>query len=73
MKAIAFASTKISSDKRGNPRVWIEGKKLERAGFTPQARYRLSVDDAARRLTLELDKNGDRLVSRRHQIGRAHV
>lgn len=69
MKAIAFASTKISSDKRGNPRVWIEGKKLERAGFAPQARYKLSVDAAARRLTLELDKNGDRLVSQRHRRG----
>lgn len=69
MNAIAFASTKVSSDKRGNPRVWIEGKKLERAGFAPQARYRLSVDAAARRLTLELDKNGDRLVSRRHRRG----
>ena len=69
MKTIAFASTKISSDKRGNPRVWIEGKKLARAGFSPQARYRLSVDASARRLTLELDKDGDRLVSQRHRRG----
>lgn len=69
MQAIAYASTKLSSDKRGNPRVWIEGKKLERAGFSPQARYKLSVDAAARRLTLELDKNGDRLVSQRHRRG----
>ena len=38
----AIATTKLASDKRGNPRIWIEGRKLEAAGFLPQSRYRMA-------------------------------
>lgn len=69
MQTIGFASTRVGSDKRGNPRLWIEGRKLERAGFSPQARYRMTVDADARRITLELAKDGDRMVSRRERRG----
>lgn len=68
-KSIGYASTRVGADKRGNPRLWIEGRKLERAGFSPQARYRMTIDADARRITLELAKDGDRMVSRRQRHG----
>lgn len=66
---IAMSSSKLGRDKRGTPRIWIEGSKLQRAGFTPAARYRMSVDEKRREITLELDPAGDRTVSRRARRG----
>lgn len=68
-KSMSFATTKLASDKRGNPRIWIEGRKLETAGFLPQARYRMTVDKEACRIVLALDSHGDRTVSRRKRRG----
>lgn len=65
----AIATTRLASDKRGNPRIWIEGRKLRSAGFLPQSRYRMTIDADARRITLALDDNGDRTVSRRKRRG----
>lgn len=70
MTAIAHATTKLASDKRGNPRIWLEGRKLAQAGFTPQARYRMTIDADKRRIELTVAKDGDRTVSRRSRGGR---
>lgn len=63
MQALSVA--KIGSDKRGTARIWLEGRRLERAGFIPAARYEISFDEATRSITLSLAANGDRMVSRK--------
>lgn len=70
MTSTAIATTKLAKDKRGNPRIWIEGRKLEQAGFKPQARYRMTIDTDNRRIVLALAKDGDRTVSRRARRGK---
>lgn len=68
-RSISIATTRLSSDKRGNPRIWIEGKKLEKSGFLPSRRYKMTVDETGMKVTLELDNEGDRMVSRRSRHG----
>jgi DNA (cytosine-5)-methyltransferase 1 len=62
---LASSTTKIGTGRRGSPRVWLEGRRLERSGFVPSARYEISFDDTGRTVTLRLAANGDRMVSRR--------
>lgn len=64
-----YAVTKIT-EQRGKPRIWIEGSRLELAGFTPARRYTVQVDAEACRLTLRIAEEGDRLVSRRESAGK---
>lgn len=66
---LAHGMTKIGSDKRGNPRIWIEGKKLEQAGFTPQARYQMKIDTHRMRIELKVNPEGHRIVSHRQRRG----
>jgi len=66
---LAHGMTKIGSDKRGNPRIWIEGKKLEQAGFTPQARYQMKIDTEKMRIELRVNPEGHRIVSHRQRRG----
>ncbi|MBS7671421.1 DNA cytosine methyltransferase [Croceicoccus gelatinilyticus] len=68
-RRIATASSKLGRDKRSNPRIWLEGRKLEKAGFNPQVRYTMTIDEASRQIVLELDPAGDRIVSRRARRG----
>lgn len=63
MQALTIA--RLGSNKHGTPRVWLEGRRLVAAGFVPAARYEISVDVAARAITLRLAANGARLVSRK--------
>jgi len=53
---------------RGNPRVWIEGAALARAGFTPTDRFRATF--SAGSIILELDPAGTRTISGRTRDGR---
>lgn len=48
---------------RGAPRVWLEGILPARAGFTPGARYSVSVPDGDNRVVLKIEANGIRMVS----------
>src|SRR3546814_16871034 len=63
MEAVSIA--RIGSDKRGTARIWLEGRRLERAGFVPAARYEISLDETTRTITLSLAANGERMVSRK--------
>ena len=54
------ADVKVGSN-HGAPRVWLEGRRLERAGFTTGTHYDLVVGDA--RVTLRIADNGARIVS----------
>lgn len=44
-------------------RLWIEGGKLDRAGFKAGARYYVIPSDSGKGVSLVLDKGGDRTVS----------
>lgn len=57
---IASESRKVGLNK-GSPRIWIEGKKLDAAGFMANARY--NVDVSAKSITLTLADDGKRKVS----------
>jgi len=52
-------------EKRGNRRLWIEGGRLEKAGFEPGVRYRITHDIESNTLTILIDEQGERKVSRR--------
>lgn len=61
----SVSTTRMGQTSRGSRRVWLEGRRLEQAGFVPAARFTLSVDAATNTLTLAIDPAGDRMVSRR--------
>lgn len=65
----SFSMTRIGTTSKGAPRVWLEGRRLERSGFMPAARYTLSVDADGRSIVLTVDPTGDRMVSRRVRDG----
>jgi DNA (cytosine-5)-methyltransferase 1 len=58
--AIATESRKVGLNK-GSPRIWIEGKKLDAAGFTANSRY--NVERTGKQITLSLHEEGKRKVS----------
>ncbi|AXK43973.1 DNA cytosine methyltransferase [Erythrobacter aureus] len=61
----ALSITRLGTNKRGSPRIWLEGRRLASAGFKPASRYEISIDPKARALTLRVTANGERLVSRK--------
>lgn len=61
----ALVITKLGQQK-GAPRIWIEGRKLEREGFMPGTAYRV-VTTQSDRLTLVKVSTGKRKVSARKQ------
>lgn len=62
-------TTAIGTRRDGRPRVWLEGARLDRSGFTPAARYELDIDKDSMSIVLRLDPEGDRMVSRRGREG----
>jgi len=60
MTTYQTTDVKIGQNK-GAPRVWLEGKRLARAGFAPGARYQIAIGD--QRVTLTLSGTGARTVS----------
>lgn len=54
----------------GKRRIWLQGTRLEDAGFQAAQRYTVLVNRAAKRVTLRLAPNGERQVSRKEQTGR---
>lgn len=55
-------STKVSTN-RNTPRIWLEGVRLARGQFAPEARYNVSHKNGT--VTLTLCKDGERKVSQR--------
>jgi|ECHvirMinimDraft_2_1075157.scaffolds.fasta_scaffold00022_37 DNA (cytosine-5)-methyltransferase 1 len=60
----AYETTKIGHH-RGNPRLWLQGRKASRAGFHPGKRFRVRKDETRSMLVLEIDADGERGVSRK--------
>ena len=50
---------------RGNPRLWLQGRKACSAGFNPGLRYNILKDAERKMLILEIDEEGSRVVSRK--------
>ncbi|MEK2647407.1 DNA cytosine methyltransferase [Bdellovibrio sp. BCCA] len=50
---------------RGSPRIWLEGAQPRRAGFTPQVKYDVTVDEEKCLLRLVISKDGARVVSKK--------
>lgn len=58
-------------DRRGGKRLWLEGRKLERAGIEPGMRYTVVWDRETHTVLLDFTASeGDRKVSRRKRNGR---
>lgn len=57
-------------EKRGVPRLWIEGEQAQRAGFHPGLRFSLVTDDDGERVVLRIAEQGERTVSGKDKAGR---
>ncbi|WP_455233510.1 DNA cytosine methyltransferase [Geopseudomonas aromaticivorans] len=55
-------------ENRGKPRIWLEGKQLERAGLTPGASYEVITKGGS--LVLKADPNGSRTVTTKERHGK---
>ncbi|MFZ3481855.1 DNA cytosine methyltransferase [Sphingomonas sp. 3-13AW] len=55
---------------RYSRRLWLEGRRLEKAGFSPNGRYDIQIDREARSLTLRATRTGGRIVTRKERDGR---
>lgn len=58
----SYAIHKIGAN-RGAPRIWLQGRIAETAGFTPNTRFKILVEKLKTRIVLHLDPEGDRKVS----------
>lgn len=50
---------------RGCPRLWLEGRIPASAGFTPHTRFAAVKDAASLKVTLKIESQGNRMVSRK--------
>lgn len=70
---MASRPSKISytqiSENRGRERLWLEGRRLARAGFRRGTRYRVEVNPQRGYIRLIRDDAGDRVVSGRRRNG----
>jgi len=57
-----YGISRIGQNK-GAPRIWLEGHKPARGGFTPGVHYTIAVDASKSLLTLEVVESGVRIVS----------
>lgn len=67
-----FTVHKIATH-RSAPRVFVETRRLARAGFSPGARYKIEADRDQLRLTLRVCESGPYVVSRRQREGDAPI
>ncbi|TAL63674.1 MAG: DNA cytosine methyltransferase [Burkholderiaceae bacterium] len=65
---IQVSYTKVG-EHRGQRRLWLEGGRLEAAGFEAGQRYHVVFDVDTRTIALELSSDGDRQVSGRRRVG----
>lgn len=61
-----YAVAKIGQCK-GHPRLWMQGSRPAKAGFTPGTRYNVKPDREKKMLILEVVQDGVRVVSRKAQ------
>jgi DNA (cytosine-5)-methyltransferase 1 len=59
-------------EKKGNKRLWLEGKRMSLSGFDKGQKYKTVLDVQTKSLSLILDDQGDRAVSGRKRNGRVN-
>ncbi|WP_432263162.1 DNA cytosine methyltransferase [Cupriavidus sp. TMH.W2] len=64
-RSLQAVEIRTIGEKRGNPRLWIDGAQAVKGGFTPGVQYTPKVDEARCLLTLEIVENGERVVSKK--------
>jgi DNA (cytosine-5)-methyltransferase 1 len=69
-EVIRTSTLKIGNH-RGSPRIWIEGRHLEKAGFLPGMKITAEYRDS--RIVVRLDENGDRVVSTSRKTSRPPI
>jgi DNA (cytosine-5)-methyltransferase 1 len=57
---------------RGSPRIFLDGPQAVRAGFAPGERFEVVVDAAGKRIMLQKNRDGSRVVSARERGGKTH-
>ncbi|MDM1697406.1 DNA cytosine methyltransferase [Thiopseudomonas alkaliphila] len=62
-----IVNTKLGESK-GQSRIWLEGVRLERGGFSPSTRYELVISN--RKVTLKVANDGAYTVSKRKRNGK---
>ena len=70
--AIRTSTLKIGEN-RGVPRIWVEGTYLNSAGFYAGMKITANYDNDNGQIVLELDANGDRVVSSSRKSNRAPI
>lgn len=69
-KTLVSVTTTTLGQNKGAPRVWLQGQMPARSGFLPGAKFRVAVDPHGVRVTLSLDAEGPRAVSRKEKSGK---
>lgn len=46
-------------------RIWLQGRKLARAGFEPGLRYSVTFNTTEKEIVISIDKQGDRVISKK--------
>ncbi len=67
--ATSYSYVKIA-EHRGKRRLWLEGRKLSRAGFDPGAKFRLTWSPEDNKVHLTFDDDGTHKVSRKERNGK---
>lgn len=67
--ATSYSYVKIA-EHRGKRRLWLEGRKLARAGFEPGQKFRLTWDPEINKVILTFDEDGNHRVSRKERNGK---
>lgn len=68
-KQLSTIQTKLM-DHRNTKRIWLEGKKIEQAGFLRGKRIRVCCDQSKAHVTILLDPSGGKIVSGRIRNGK---
>jgi len=70
MGAVICVKNVTLGEKRGSPRLWLDGPMPERAGFAPGMRFSMATDANGQRVVLRIADDGDRTVSGKEKNGR---
>ena len=70
MSSIICVKNITLGEKRGSPRLWLDGQMPERAGFAPGIKFSLVTDANGQRVVLRIADDGERTVSGKEKNGR---
>lgn len=68
-KTLALSIATLGTKKNGAIRLWLEGRRLSKAGFTPAKQFKMTINEKTKQIILTIDKAGERMVSKRNRTG----